>query len=431
MSQPRQADWLLVHEALQRILDAVQPLETEEVALTEALGRTLAEPVTSPIDQPPWDNSAMDGFAVRAADVRGATTAAPRALRVIESVAAGAFPTRTVGPGEAVRLMTGAPIPAGADGVIRIEHARVMAGVVEIFDDADAGRNVRRRGEDLVRGTEVLRAGVVLRAGEVGVLATVGRARVPVGRRPRVGLLSTGDELTEIGDTAAVLAGRRIVDSNSYGLAAAALALGAEPVRLGIARDDASSLEEHLVPALDLDALVTTAGASVGDHDLVKDVLERIGMRTAFWRVRIRPGSPFSFGWIARSGRPPLPVFGLPGNPVSALVTFEVLVKPALRKMLGRSKLHSRTIHVRVADRIKSPPGLMRFLRVTLEARGAEWLARLTGEQGSGILSSVARADALLVVPLEVETLEAGTTAMALPLAPQDDAQDTIGFHTG
>jgi len=195
-----------------------------------------------------------------------------------------------------------------------------------------------------------------------------------------------------------------------------------------IARDDAASLEEHLGPALELDALITTAGASVGDHDLVKDILERMGMRTAFWRVRIRPGSPFSFGLIPRSGREALPVFGLPGNPVSALVTFEVLVKPALRKMQGRTKVHSKTMHVRAAARIQSPPGLVRFLRVTLERQGSEWLARLTGEQGSGILSSVARADALLIMPIDVDTLEAGEPAIALPLAAADDAQESIGF---
>jgi molybdopterin molybdotransferase len=428
MSAERQADWLSIRDALARILEAVHPLEAEEVRLEDAFGRSLAEPVLSPIDQPPWDNSAMDGFAARSDDVRGASPETPRRLRIVESVAAGEFPTRPIGPGEATRVMTGAPIPEGADGVIRIEHARATATHAEIFDDADAGRNVRPRGEDLTRGAEVLRKGSLLRAGEIGVLATVGRQPVKVVRRARVGLLSTGDELIGIDQFDAVLAGRRIVDSNSYALSAAVLSAGATPVRLGIARDEAASLEQHLAPALQLDALITTAGASVGEHDLVKNVLERLGMRTLFWRVRIRPGSPFSFGLISRYGERDLPVFGLPGNPVSALVTFEVLVKPALRKMHGRAQLHARTLMVRAAERIRSPAGLVRFLRVTLERQGTGVIARLTGNQGSGILSSVARADALLVVPIDVDTLERGEEAVALPLATPDDAQDNIGF---
>jgi molybdopterin molybdotransferase len=427
MSLERSADWLLVAEARARILETIAPLGAEMVPLLEAFGRTLAEPITSPIDQPPWDNSAMDGYAVRADDVRGATSVTPRSLRLIESVAAGGFPTRAVGEGEATRVMTGAPLPAGADGVIRVEHTRTADGRVDILDDVDAGRNLRRRGEDLLRGQEVLAPGVVLRAGEVGVLATVGRGQVMVQRRPRVGILSTGDELADLDRFDEVLAGRRIINSNSYSLAAATHAVGAEPVLLGIARDDAASLAQHLAPALELDALVTTAGASVGEHDLVKDALERMHMQTLFWRVRIRPGSPFSYGLLPRE-RGALPVFGLPGNPVSAVVTFEVLVKPALRRMLGRRSVHARTITVRAAERIRSPAGLVRFLRVTLDQSHEGWVARLTGEQGSGILTSVARADALLVMPLDVDTLEAGEAAVALPLSSPDDAQDEPGF---
>jgi molybdopterin molybdotransferase len=249
-----------------------------------------------------------------------------------------------------------------------------------------------------------------------------------VARRPRIGLLATGDELTDLDGYDDVLAGRRIVNSNSYALHASAVAVGAEPVILGIAHDDPASLREHLAPALDLDALVTTAGASVGDHDVVKDALEELGMRTAFWRVRIRPGSPFSFGVIPREGRPPLPVFGLPGNPVSAVVTFEILVKPAVRRMLGRRRLYPHTVRVRAAHRIQSSPGLVRFLRVTLEPGEDAWLARLTGEQGSGILTSVARADALLVVPIDVEVIDEGEWATAVPLASPDVSQEDNRF---
>lgn len=425
----REPDWLPIADALERIIGAVTPIDVEEIDILDAPGRTLAEPIESPIDQPPWSNSAMDGFAVRAADVTGATDASPKRLDVIESIPAGGFPSLPVGPGQATRIMTGAPMPDGADCVIRVEHTRRSAdSAVDIVDDSDAGRNVRMKGEDIARGSEVLTRGTMLRAGEVGVLATVGRKTVRVAARPRVGLLATGDELTDLDGYEQVLAGRRIVNSNSYALHASARAAGAEPVMLGIARDDADSLRRHLAPALGLDALVTTAGASVGDHDVVKDVLEEVGMETAFWRVRIRPGSPFSFGIVPRDGRAPLPVFGLPGNPVSAVVTFEVLVKPALRRMLGRRCLYPRTLHVRAAHRISSSPGLVRFLRVTLERGEDAWLARLTGQQGSGILTSVARADALLVVPIDVEVIEEGEWAYAVPLASPDDSQEDNPF---
>lgn len=425
----RQPDWLLIGDALERMIAAVRPGPVEEVDLQHAFDRTLASDVKSPIDQPPWSNSAMDGFAVRAQDVQGASDTQPKRLRVIESIPAGGFATHAVGAGEAARIMTGAPLPDGADGVVRVEHTRPGPDgeTVEIFNDSDAGRNVRARGEDMKRGTTVLHAGTLLRAGQIGVLATVGAARVPVAVRPTVGLLATGDELADLDDWTEVLAGRRIMNSNSYALSAAARAAGADPVSLGIARDDADSLRAHLEPARDLDALVTTAGASVGDHDVVKDVLEELGMRTAFWRVRIRPGSPFSFGTIPRADRPDLPVFGLPGNPVSAVVTFEVLVKPVLRRMLHRTELFPRTIRVKAAHRIESHAGLVRFLRVMLQPDNAgAWSARLTGEQGSGILTSVARADALLVVPLDRAVVEEGEELLAIPLQSPDDSQATL-----
>ena len=427
--KPREPDWLLIGPALDRILSAAPRMPVELVELNAVLGRTLAEAVSSPVDHPPWANSAMDGYAVRTPDVRGARSDAPIRLRVIESVAAGEFPKLVVGSAEATQITTGAPLPDGADCVVRVEHTRpVGQGAIDVLDDVDAGRNVRGRGEDMRRGDPVLEAGVVVRPGETGVLAMVGRSTVPVSRRPRVGILSTGNELADLDEFDQVLAGRRIVNSNTYALRASAIEAGADPVSLGIARDDADDLKRHLEPALPLDALVTTAGASVGEHDGVKDALESMGMRTEFWRVRIRPGSPFSFGLLPRPERPDLPVFGLPGNPVSAVVTFEILVKPALRRMLGRQSVYPPTLMVRAAHRIRSSPGLVRFLRVRLERREGEYLASLTGEQGSGIMTSVARADALLVVPLDTEIIEEGETATAVPMAPSDHAQRTPGF---
>jgi len=424
---PRQADWLSVREALDRILAAASPLGAEMIPVADAAGRTLAEDVRSPVDHPPWDNSAMDGYAVRAADVRGASRSAPVVLEVIESVHAGAFPERSIGPGQAIRVMTGAPTPEGADSVVRIEDTEAQPGTPEriaILDDRDAGRNIRRRAEDLRAGAVVLKAGRVLRPGEIGVLAAVGRPEVAVARRPRIGILSTGDELAGPDAFEHVRAGRRIADSNSYALAAAVTTAGGVPVRLGIARDDEASLRAHIEAAAGLDVLITTAGVSVGEHDLVRDVLERLGLELDFWRVRMRPGSPFSFGRLGRTL-----VFGLPGNPVSALVTFEVLVRPALRRIAGRRDVHSRTIRVRVAEPIESKAGLVHFLRVRLEPDGAAGLAaRLTGAQGSGIMSSMAAADALLVVPETVERLAEGEEAVAIPLLAADAGQEAFGL---
>jgi len=439
----RPADWLGAGEALERILATLQPLPPERVALAEALGRVLAESVVSPVDQPPWTNSAMDGYACRAEDVAGAAPDQPRVLRVIEEVPAGAFPTRPIAAGEAVRLMTGAPVPEGADTVVRLEHTRPGTGdQVVVLRDWDAGRNLRERGEDLRAGEAVLPPGRLLRPAEIGVLASVGRAQVAVTRRARVAILSNGDELVDLDAFEEVRAGRRIVSSNSYALAAAVRAAGGEPWVLGIARDTRESLREHIARAAGADLLVTTAGASVGDHDLMKEVLEELGYRVDFWRVKVQPGSPFSFGRLgdaapAASGSPkvtgeagaPLPVFGLPGNPVSALVTFELFVHPALRKLHGRLELYPPTLRVRTADRIPSRSGLLRFLRATLAADGAGgWLARLTGPQGSGILTSVARADALLIVPLELEVVEAGTELLAIPLGGADAAAASPPF---
>ncbi|CAN5772676.1 molybdopterin molybdotransferase MoeA [soil metagenome] len=418
----RSADWLTIEQALAVILEHIEPLGTEHVALTDAVGRTLAEPIVSPIDQPHWDNSAMDGYAVHGSDVRGASAEHPIVLRVIDDVKAGGFPAHTVGRGEATRIMTGAPVPIGVDGVVRVEHTRALADDrIEVISDADAGRNVRRRGEDLTAGESVFAAGRLLRPAEVGVLAMIGHTQPLVCVRPRVAVLATGDELVEPDRLDAVVAGTHIINSNSPAVAAALELTGCTPMPLGIARDDLADLRERLGHALDADALITTAGASVGEHDLVKDALEEIGCDTLFWRVKIRPGSPFSFGVVRRPDHRLLPVFGLPGNPVSVLVTFEVLVRPALRRMLGRTRVYPATMTVRAGEDIAVPAGLTRFLRVRLE-RADDGVddAYLTGPQGSGILTSVAAADALLIMPLDAERIARGELARAVPLHGAD-----------
>ncbi|HEX5724133.1 MAG TPA: gephyrin-like molybdotransferase Glp, partial [Longimicrobiaceae bacterium] len=404
MSRARAADWLTAGEALAAILRGVRPLGAEERPLAEALGSVLAEDVVSPVDLPPWDNSGMDGFAVRADDVRGAAPGRPRELRVVDDVPAGRFAGRAVGPGEAIRVMTGAPVPAGADGVVRVEHTDggsgigTEAGRVAVFSDEDAGRNVRPRGEDVRAGTVVLPAGRVLRAPELAVAAAVGRARLSVVRRPRVAVLASGDELVEVEDFEAVRAGRKIVSSNGYALAAQLAESGLEALSLGIAADDPASLRAHLERARGCDALVTTAGVSVGEHDHVLRVMGELDAEVAFWRVKVRPGSALAFGRVGALGG--IPWFGLPGNPVSTLVGFELFVRPALLRMCGRTRVFSPTIEVTMRDAYPAKGELTHFPRVRLqrEADGGT-SAFLTGAQGSGVATSMAAADALLVVP--------------------------------
>ncbi|HEX8695175.1 MAG TPA: gephyrin-like molybdotransferase Glp [Longimicrobium sp.] len=414
MRAERPADWLAAGEALRRIVGAVEPLGREERPLPGCLGRVLAEDVAAPVDLPPWDNSAMDGFAVRAADVRGATREAPAVLRVVDDVPAGRFAVRPVGPGEAIRVMTGAPVPAGADGVVRVEHTDGGTGIgtaegrVAVFSGADAGKNVRPRGEDVRAGDVVLRAGKTLRAPELAVAAALGRAGLSVVRRPVVAVLASGDELVEVERYVEVLAGRKIVSSNSYALAAQLAEAGMEARVLGIARDTPESLRAHLERARGCDALVTTAGISVGEHDHVRGVMEELRTEVAFWRVRVRPGSALAFGRVgALDG---IPWFGLPGNPVSTMVTFELFVRPALLRMAGHARPYLPAVDVVMRDGYAARGELMHFPRVRLEREGDGTLsARLTGAQGSGVATSMAAADALAVVPAGAEVRPGGT----------------------
>jgi molybdopterin molybdotransferase len=402
--EARKADWVSVAEALEIILGSVVPLPPERRPLLEALGAALAEEVRATLDLPPWDNSAMDGFAARAADVEGASEAAPRELRVVDDVPAGSFPSRALGAGEACRVMTGAPVPEGADSVIRVEHTDggseigMPGGRVRVLSDADAGRNIRRRGEDLRQDDVVLRVGTRLRAAEIGVAASVGRSRLTVVRRPRVAILASGDELVDLDGFAEVSAGRRIISSNSYSLAAQLREAGLEVRDLGIAPDEPRSIRRHLEAARGCDALITSAGISVGEHDHMHTVLEELGVEVAFWRVKMRPGSPFAFGRVTGLGG--IPWFGLPGNPVSSMVTCEVFARPALLRMAGHTAVFPPVTRVRLRGDYPAPSGLTHFPRARLhrEPDGAV-VATLTGAQGSGILTSMAAADALLIVP--------------------------------
>jgi molybdopterin molybdotransferase len=403
-----------VEEASDRILAAIGALPLERVSLYDALGRVLAEPVVSPVTLPAWTNSGMDGYAVRGADVADASAVAPVRLPVAETVAAGAFPSRALEPGEAMRVMTGAPVPDGADSVVRVEDTDGGVTAVEIRDPRDVGRNLRPRGEDMRAGDEVLAAHTPVGPGQIGLLAACGQSTVSVFRRPRVAIVGSGDELVELDRFHEALAGRRIVSSNGYALHAAVIEAGGVPVDLGIAADTPESLRERLTRAAGCELIVSSAGNSVGAFDHTQDVVASLGGRVEFSRVRMRPGAPLSFGHVAGA-----PWVGLPGNPVSALVTFELFVRPVIRRMCVHRRLFRATVDVVLVQAVApGAPPLTHFLRVMVTARtGGLPTARLTGPQGSGLVSSTARADALLVVGEGEAEVPAGRTMRAIPLA--------------
>src|SRR5213595_1537843 len=405
-------------EAAQTILQHVTPLPTERRALKEALDLVLAEDVRSPIDLPGWDNSAMDGYAVRASDLAGAASDRTATLTVIETVAAGRFPAKPVGPGQATRIFTGAPLPAGADSVIRQEDVELLHdGRVTVRDGRDAGKNIRRRGEDIRKGDVALAAGATLGPAQLGVLASIAHGTPLVHRPPRVAFMGSGDEIVDLDRADEILAGRKIATSNSYTLHALIRRAGGIPVDLGLARDTKDSLREHLTGARDADLLVTTAGVSVGEHDFVREVLAELGCDIKLWRIRMRPGAPLGFGLLQRT-----PWIGLPGNPVSTMVTFELFVRPAIRRLLGHRLPFRRTVPVCMGERVTLGPRLRHFLRAVVrpEGTGGTLVARLTGPQGSGILTSMARANALLIVPEDRAEVSTGDTLAALLL---DDPQ--------
>lgn len=396
-------------EAARAILAEVEPLPARSALLSEALGQVLARKVISPLDIPPWDNSAMDGYALRSGDLRkdGETV-----LDVVEEIAAGAFPLRTIGKGQCARIFTGAPVPEGADCVIRQEDTAVLKdGRVRITGSRDAGRNVRRRGEDIERGAVVFEPGTEVSPSRIGVLASMAMAHVEVHRRPTVAILSTGDEIADLDEREAILTGRKIASSNSYAMRAALEQAGGVLLDLGIARDDPDDLERRLDRAADADLLVTSGGMSVGEHDHLRKMLELRGGDMKFWRLRMRPGAPVGFGLLDG-----VPWIGLPGNPVSTMVTFELFVRPAIRRLLGHTKPFRRAVSVRVEEALKTPAPLMHFLRVQVSETSGVLSARLTGPQGSGMLSSMASAEALLIVPEDVNEVAPGETLQAILL---------------
>ncbi len=407
---------LSVAEAVAQITSAVQPLDAERVPLLDAPGRVLAADARATYTLPAHANSAMDGYAVRAADLKGASEATPRTFRVLETVAAGQFPTRAVAAGEATRIMTGAPLPEGADCVVRVEDTDGGTAQVSARNDRDCGKNVRPRGEDFREGDLVLAAGEPVGAAQIGVLASLGLMSVPVHRAPRVAILGSGDELVDLDQFDRVRAGEKIVASNSYTLHALVRSAGGVPVPLGNALDTPESMRAIFERAVDAkpDLIVSSAGISVGEFDYTRHALAALGADLKFWKVRMRPGAPIGFGTIAG-----IPWVGLPGNPVSVMVTFELFVRPAMLRMLGHRRLHRRPVKVTLEQPVEIGARLTHFLRaiVTTQPSG-ELTARLTGPQGSGILTSMARANALLVVPEDQPVHAAGAQLSALLLSP-------------
>lgn len=393
--------------AAETITAAIRLLPAERVPLADALDRVLAGDVSSPIDVPPWNSSAMDGYAARSADLAGA----PATLQVIETIPAGTFPARTVGAGECARIFTGAPVPQGADTVIRQEDATADGGRVRINDLRDRGRNVRLRGEDISRGAVVLRAGEALTPARLGVMASIAQGEAEVHRRPRVAVLASGDEVVGLERRDEILAGRKIASSNSYTLRALLQRNGADVIDLGVAPDEPGEIRRRLERAREADLILTSAGVSVGEHDHMMAVLKEMGLDLKFWRIRMRPGAPLGFGLLGR-----VPWVGLPGNPVSTMVTFELFVRPAIRKMSGHRRLYHATVPVRAGEPISLGPRLRHYLRVTLTGETGGPVARLTGSQSSGVLTSMARADALLIVPEDRTDVREGEALQAIML---------------
>jgi molybdopterin molybdotransferase len=409
---------LSVEEALERILGEIHPLLPTRVPLAQADGLVLAEDVIAHEAMPPFANSAMDGFALRSQDSQPHQGQPPR-LRVTGSVAAGYVADHAVEEGTAMRIMTGAPIPAGADTVIQSELTSCdgpQSSWVEILKPVAVGNNIRPAGEDMRPGQMILRQGSELGPWEVGVLASLGLAMVPVIRRPRVAIVGTGDEVIEIDQP---LTPGKIRNSNSYLLAASVARAGGQPVRLGVAQDTVESLREQFARARDHDLIITSGGVSVGDFDLVRNIMAEQG-EIHFWRINMRPGKPVAFGHIGQT-----PLLGLPGNPVSAAVTFELFGRPVLRKMLGHIRLQRPQIEVIVEDGIAEKAMRRHYVRAHVQWRQGHFIAHTTGNQGSNILTSLINANALIVVPEGGVVIPPGATARALMLDwPEVSATD-------
>jgi molybdopterin molybdotransferase len=391
---------LRVEEALDKILGRIEPLGFEKVSLLESLGRVVGEDIDARRNIPPLDNSGMDGYAVRTADIAKASRDQSVRLKVIEDLPAGFLSQKTLKEGQAIRIMTGAPIPMGADTVVPVEETGKDGSSVSIFKAFPLGENIRRGGEDVKQGDRVISRGDILRPSEIGMVASIGRSSLSVYQRPMVSILCTGEELVDVDEP---LEGVKIVSSNSYTLAAQVRECGAIPVQLGIARDRKEEVKERLRQGLRADVLVSSAGISVGDYDFVKEAFKDLGMEMVFWRVAMKPGKPMAFGTIRGK-----PVFGLPGNPVSSMVSFEQFVRPALLKMMGHRQIFRLCIEAMLNEDLDIEPGKRHYIRAVVSRKEDHYVVMTTGAQGSGILNSMVRANGLIVIPEDRKRVQAG-----------------------
>ncbi|MBR61942.1 MAG: molybdopterin molybdenumtransferase MoeA [Dehalococcoidia bacterium] len=407
-----------VEDALSKILSVFSTLSIRDANILEANGMVLAQDVISEINIPPLDNSAMDGYAIKHEDVNDATPKNPKTLRVVATTAAGDLPYSTLLNNESVRIMTGAPVPIGATSVIPFEDTSdnfkdktSSDKNVLIYTNSETGKNVRKAGQDVTSGEIVLKSGTELHASHIALIASLGKAKVKVFRRPEVAILATGNEISEPGSS---LNKGQIYDSNSYGIAAAVKEAGGNPSILGIAKDDFHSIEEKLNMCNKSDFVITSAGVSKGDFDIVKDVLSKNGS-IEFHSVRMKPGKPLAFGMLQHNNKH-IPLVGLPGNPVSALVAFEQFCRPAIRLMLGNKFSPRATIKAILDDEIRNPDGRRIYARAIVYKKNDVYHASLSGVQSSNILSAMAKANGLAICPENKSSVQPGEEVAVMML---------------
>jgi molybdopterin molybdotransferase len=389
-----------VDEALKTILATVAPLPVERVNILAALGRVLGEDIVAPRHLPPINNSSMDGYAVRACDTGGAKSSSPVILNVIEDIPAGTVPRKALAAGQASRIMTGAPLPQGADAVVRMEDTKKDDRQVHIYVEARQGLFIRLAGEDVRKGETVIFSGSVIRPAEVGMLASLGRSFVSVYHQPLVAILATGDELVDIDEQ---LPSWKIIGSNSYSTAAQVIESGAAVMQLGIVKDRRENLIDKFQAATRADLIISSGGVSVGDYDLVKNVMQEVGNAMQFWQVAMRPGKPLAFGSIQG-----VPLFGLPGNPVSSMVSFEQFVRPSILKMMGHKNLYRKIIRATLEEDLAKEGEMRYFIRGQVHCEAGSYYVRSTGEQGSGMLKSMVLANGLIVLPEQTTSFRKG-----------------------
>ena len=391
---------ITVEEALDRILGSISPLGLEKVDILNALGRVLGEDIYADMDIPPNDNSAMDGYALCSGDTQGASREAPVTLNVLEDIPAGSVPKKCVTPGKASRIMTGASIPEGADAIIRVEETEKAGKSVKIFAETVKGQDIRFAGEDVKDGELVISRGNIVRPAETGMMASLGRSFVYVRQRPLIAILTTGNELVDVDGK---ISQGKIRNSNSYSIAAQVMDCGGIPLQIGIAKDTREDLIAKFKAAMRADIIISSGGVSVGDYDLVKNVMSEVGNRMEFWQVAMRPGKPLACGTIED-----IPALGLPGNPVSSMISFEQFVRPAILKLMGHKKLFRKAIKAILKEDIKKKRGLKHFIRAQIRHEDGKFTALTTGKQGSGILKSMVRANGLIVLPEDIAWAKTG-----------------------